>query len=237
MSGDSQRSVPGGRVAAETRRLSRIAELLEDEYGVPRPRGREDLIGNLVSTVLSQNTTDANSGRAYSRLRERFATWGDVADARTRSIESAIRSGGLARTKAGRIRTILRSIEREEGSLDLSFLRELPTEEVLDYLRGFEGVGAKTAACVALFGLGRDVMPVDTHVHRVIGRLGVIGHSRDPEATFAALRGVVPRGKSLSLHVNLIRLGRTVCGPREPRCGECPLRRLCRHARRGKKMA
>ncbi|MBD3348034.1 MAG: endonuclease III [Candidatus Eisenbacteria bacterium] len=237
MSADAKRSGRGRRVAAETRRLARIAELLEDEYGAPKRRASRDLIGSLVSTVLSQNTRDANSGRAYSQLRVRFPTWGDVADARPRSIESAIRSGGLARTKAGRIRTILRSIEREEGSLDLSFLRELPTEEVLDYLRGFEGVGAKTAACVALFGLGRDVMPVDTHVHRVVGRLGVIGPGRGPEATFAALRDVVPRGKSLSLHVNLIRLGRTVCRPRRPGCGECPLRRLCAHARGIQKMA
>jgi len=227
----SGRGRPDGGAAALKRRLARITELLEAAYGEPRRVRQDDLVGSLVSTVLSQNTTDTNSARAYASLRERFATWGDVARAGRRSIESAIRSGGLARTKAARIKAMLRSIEAARGAIDLEFLRELPTADVLDYLRSFDGVGAKTASCVALFGIGRDVMPVDTHVHRVVGRLGVVGRPRGPEETFAALEGVVPKGKSLSLHVNLIRLGRTVCRPREPRCRECPLRRVCRHAR------
>ena len=217
--------------AAVKRRLARIIDLLEREFGVPRRRSRtDDLVGSLVSTVLSQNTTDLNSGRAYSSLRERFAGWEDVARASESSIERAIRSGGLARTKAKRIRAMLRSIEDETGELDLDFLSGLPTGDVLEYLRSFDGVGPKTAACVALFGLGRDVMPVDTHVHRVIGRLGIVGEPRGPEKTFRALEGVVPEGRSLSLHVNLIRLGRTACRPTDPACDQCPLRRLCRFA-------
>lgn len=186
-------------------------------------------MGSLVGTVLSQNTSDVNSGRAYESLRERFAEWADVARAREASIAKAIRSGGLANIKAGRISRILRSIEKETGGLDLEFLRGLSDDEVVAYLLGFEGVGPKTAACVALFGLGRDVMQVDTHVHRVVGRLGVVGRPSGPAATYAALRGLVPKGKSLSLHVNLIRLGRGRCRPRNPECPGCPLRRGCRH--------
>ncbi len=219
--------------AAVIRRLARITDLLEREFGVPTWRGDRDLVGSLVATVLSQNTTDVNSARAYASLRERFPDWGAVARARERSIATAIRSGGLANTKARRIRRILRSIEKETGELNLDFLRAASDEEALSYLLGFDGVGFKTAACVALFGLGRDVMPVDTHVHRVVGRLGVVGHPSTPEATFEALRGVVPEGRSLSLHVNLIRLGRALCRPSSPRCSECPLFGVCGHVAEG----
>jgi endonuclease-3 len=205
---------------------------LESRYGAPRHRPGRDLIGGLVRTVLSQNTTDTNSAEAYARLRERFPGWGEVAAANVRSIEAAIRSGGLARTKAGRIKRMLREIEAREGSLDLGVLRSMPTSEVIEYLLRIDGVGAKTAACVALFDLGRDVMPVDTHVHRVIGRTGVVGTPRTREQTYRALAGLVPDGASLSLHVNLIRLGRELCRPREPRCEECPITSECSHGRR-----
>ncbi len=219
--------------AAITRRLARITDLLEREFGVPGWHGDRDLVGSLVATVLSQNTTDVNSARAYASLRKRFPDWGSVSRARESSIASAIRSGGLANIKAGRIRRILRSIERQEGTFTLDVLRNMGDREVLSYLLRFEGVGAKTAACVALFGLGRDVMPVDTHVNRVVGRLGVVGSPGTPEKMFEALSGVVPRGRALSLHVNLIRLGRTLCRPRSPRCPECPLRRVCSYASEG----
>jgi endonuclease-3 len=184
-------------------------------------------VGSLVRTVLSQNTSDVNSDRAYRSLRERFPTWGDVETARTRSIESAIRSGGLARTKARRIRRILEAIREETGALDLGFLRDMETLGVLDYLQSFDGVGPKTAACVALFGLGRGIVPVDTHVHRVIGRLGLVGSPGSRERTFEAVQGLVPPDDALSFHVNLIRLGRSVCRPSGPRCDACPIRRLC----------
>lgn len=215
------------------RRLVRITDLLEEEFGVPRRRRQDDLIGGLVGTILSQNTTDTNSRAAYLRLRERFPGWSDVEKADVRSIEAAIRSGGLARTKAARIKRILRGLRAAKGGLDLEFLRGMETEEVFDYLMALDGVGLKTAACVALFDLGRDVVPVDTHVHRVVGRLGVVGHPATRDATFAALKGVAPKGRGLSLHVNLIRLGRATCRPARPDCPACPLRRLCEHGRGG----
>jgi len=213
------------------RRIARIVELLEGAYGVPDYRGGRDLVGALVRTILSQNTTDVNSGRAYRSLRERFSDWGDVESANVRSIEAAIRGGGLARTKARRIKAILRSIRAESGELDLSFLRRMSDDEVFDYLLALDGVGAKTAACVALFNLDRDIMPVDTHVHRVVGRLGVVGSPRTPDATFRAVRDLLPEGKALSLHINLITLGRAVCRPSAPQCERCPVRRLCDRGR------
>jgi endonuclease-3 len=209
-----------------------MTSALESRYGVPRRRPDRDLVAGLVRTVLSQNTTDVNSAEAYARLRERFPDWDDVERARVPSIEAAIRTGGLARTKAGRIKRMLKEIRSREGSLDLSALRSMDTGSVIDYLLSIDGVGAKTAACVALFDLGRDVMPVDTHVHRVIGRTGVVGSPATREKTFRALEGLVPEGKSLSLHVNLIRLGRELCRPRRPRCTECPISSDCAVGRR-----
>jgi len=204
-----------------------LSESLERTYGRPESRTRRDLIAGLVGTILSQNTTDLNSRRAFKDLRERFPAWSDVESANVRSIESAIRRGGLARTKARRIRGILRGIHAGTGQLDLGFLRRMSDDEVFAYLLALEGVGVKTAACVALFDLGRDVMPVDTHVHRVVGRLGVVGHPGSRDATFEALKGVVPPGESLSLHVNLIHLGRDLCRPRDPDCFACPVRLEC----------
>ncbi len=208
-------------------RLARIGKALENTYGRPERRTRRDLVAGLVRTILSQNTTDVNSRRAFQDLRERFPRWVDVESANVRSIESAIRRGGLARTKARRIKQILRDIHATTGKLDLGFLRRMSDDEVFTYLLALDGVGVKTAACVALFDLGRDVMPVDTHVHRVVGRLGVVGHPKSRDATFEALKGVVPPGESLSLHVNFIRLGRDVCRPRDPDCAACPVRLEC----------
>jgi endonuclease-3 len=187
-------------------------------------------VGTLVGTVLSQHTTDASADAAYRRLRERFPSWSAVADADRRAIAAAVRGAGLARTKAARIRDILRRIRRERGSVDLGFLRSMSTEDAMAYLTAFRGVGPKTAACVLLFGLGRDVMPVDTHVHRVVGRLGVVGRPATRERTFEALSGAAPRGKARSLHVNLVRHGRAVCRARAPRCGDCVVRGRCRSA-------
>ncbi len=235
--GRGGRRVRGGKrrgvQSDAARRLDRVTDLLEGEFGRPTRRSDPDLVGSLVQTMLSQNTTDLNSGRAYLELRERMPTWGEVRRANVRSIEAAIRSGGLARTKARRIKDILAEIEKEVGEIDLGFLRAMGTGAVVDYLRQFTGVGSKTAACVALFDLGREIMPVDTHVHRVVGRLGVLGRPTDRETTFRAIEGIVPEGRSLSLHVNLIRLGRAYCRPARPHCGSCPIRSQCDHGRSG----
>ncbi len=211
------------------RTLEAVTDALEDRYGIPTHTPYRDIVASLVGTILSQNTSDVNSGRAFMSLRERFATWPEVAHARVRSIEAAIRTGGLARTKSVRIRAILRDIEKQTGSIDLAFLADRPTADVLEYLMGFDGVGRKTAACVALFELGRDIVPVDTHVHRVVSRLGVVGCPKTPEKTFDRLAEVAPAGRALSLHVNLIELGRELCRPRTPGCERCPIAGSCAH--------
>jgi len=215
-------------------RLLRITLLLEGRYGVPEHVGRGDLIGALVATILSQNTSDVNSKRAYAGLREGFSSWDEVACAHSATIEEAIRRGGLARTKSVRIRRILNEILESTGKLDLEFLRDRDSDEVLSYLERFHGVGKKTAACVVLFELGRDVLPVDTHVHRVISRLGILSPDGTAEAVYAGLKAVAPRGKALSLHVNMIRLGREFCRPRGPGCDRCPLAPECDHADRNR---
>jgi endonuclease-3 len=222
--------VPATRASASSR-LALIGRALEARYGRPKRRNRRDLIGGLVGTILSQNTTDTNSHRAFLSLRERFPTWEQVEAADVRSIEAAIRSGGLARTKARRIKRILQHIRATRGTLGLGFLRSMSDDEIFEHLVALDGVGAKTAACVALFDLGRDVMPVDTHVHRVVGRLGVVGRPSSRDATFRALSGVVPPGESLSLHLNLVRLGRELCRPRNPDCSSCPVAGYCDFAR------
>jgi len=225
--------VPAARDAPATKAL-RIVRLLEREYGVPRAAPGGDLVGRLVATILSQHTTDASSEAAYGRLLERFGSWESVEAANRRSIAVAIRAAGLAAVKARRIKRTLGRIRDERGRIELDFLKGMSSRAATDYLLSFDGVGPKTAACVLLFGLGRDVMPVDTHVHRVVGRLGIVGRPASREATFAALSGVVPRGKALSLHVNLVRHGRSVCRARNPRCGDCALAGDCgsrgRHA-------
>lgn len=214
--------------AAPDRRLLRaIVRRLERRFGPLEPPRATDPLEELVWTVLSQHTSDANAERAFRALRERFPSWEAVLAARTAALARAIRSGGLANTKAARIRQILREIAGREGRLDLSRLRTLPDEEVRAYLTSLPGVGPKTAAVVMAFALGRDAIPVDTHVHRVSRRLGLVPPRASAERADALLHELVPAELRTPLHVGLIRLGREVCTARSPRCGACPLADLC----------
>ena len=213
------------------RRLSTIASRLAAVYGVPRRR-REDPLGSLIATVLSQNTSDVNSGRAYRSLRTAFPSWSALAAAAPRGIERAIRHGGLARIKSRRIHELLRALKRREGRYDLRVLCRLPAAEAEARLSGLPGVGPKTRACVLLFACGHPAFPVDTHVRRIAGRLGLVGPRVSAAAAHAILGPAVPEGRHLELHLNLIRLGRELCRARAPRCPACPLRALCDHGRR-----
>jgi endonuclease-3 len=206
-----------------------VLRLLEREYGRPPPERRRAL-DVLIGTILSQNTSDINSHRAFESLRKAFPSWRAAAEARVSAIASAIRSGGLARTKAPRIRAILHHLLRERGKVDLEFLERLPRNQALDYLMSLPGVGPKTASCVLLFGFGKPVLPVDTHVHRVSRRLGLVNERASPEETQAALERIVPARNRHSFHINLIAHGRAVCRPR-PRCRECVLLALCPYGR------
>lgn len=191
-----------------------------------RPGG--DPLDALIQTVLSQNTSDVNSDRSFRSLKSTFPTWTSVLTAPTRSIAGAIRSGGLANIKAPRIKAILREILQREGKLDLERLRGVKTSEALGYLTMLPGVGMKTASCVLLFSLGRPVMPVDTHVHRVTRRLGWAPWKTPPEKVQLILERIIPARRILATHLYLVRHGRTLCKAARPRCNHCPLCPRCR---------
>jgi endonuclease-3 len=211
------------------KKVVRTDELLEKEYGKKSfGRGPDPLL-ELILTVLSQNTSDVNRDRAFRSLQNRFPTWEDVLNVTPAKLASAIRIGGLARVKSGRILKLLRSIQKQHGSLDLNFLHNWPDDQVRDYLLAIDGVGPKTAACVLAFSLGRNVMPVDTHVYRVSKRLGIIPDDMTVEAAHDFFLGFDGTVSLYQFHLNLIEHGRKICRARKPLCDECGLRRLCRY--------
>jgi endonuclease-3 len=204
-----------------------IINRLDAFFGVP-DRGRpKDPLSELVFTILSQNTTDTNRDRAYERLRGRFPKWEDVLRADASEIEDAIRVGGLGPQKSKRIKAILTQINRKTGRLSLDYLAGMPPAEARRELLAFNGVGNKTAAIVLLFSLGMPAFPVDTHVLRVTRRLGLIPSNATADAAHEIMGGLIPPDRYYPSHINLIRLGRTLCKPRNPRCAECPVRTLC----------
>jgi len=204
----------------------RVCKALDERYGKKRWDGYEPILDCLVWTVLSQNTSASNCNEAFARLRERFCSWQEVKDAAWQDIADAIRPGGLANLKAPRIKNILEQVKRDTGKLDLDWIADLPAQQARDYLEGFDGVGRKTAACVLMFGLGKPVMPVDTHVHRISKRLGLIGDVA-PDAAHDILQRIVPPERIYSCHVNMVVHGREVCGAARPRCEECNLTIEC----------
>jgi endonuclease-3 len=160
-------------------------------------------------------------------MRERYPTWEELASARTADLVRTIRPGGLANVKAPRILAVLREIRDREGGFRLSWMDEAADRKIFDYLTSLPGVGPKTAACVLAFSLGRPALPVDTHVHRVAGRLGLIPPGATAVQAMAALERAVPSRLRISMHVGLIRHGREVCKAGRPLCEVCPLRDLC----------
>lgn len=217
---------------SSTTLIGRIHTALECHYGPKRARkARGNPLDELIFTILSQNTSDVNSHRAFRMLRRVMPTWEEVQQASERKVAEAINSGGLARLKAARIKAILSQIRREQGHFDLSFLRDLSVEEVKAYLSRFKGIGSKTVACVLLFSLGKPAFPVDTHVHRVTGRLGLVNAQATPEKAQALLESMVPPSLLYPLHMNLVEHGRKICKARRPLCTVCPLSKLCAYVR------
>jgi endonuclease-3 len=214
------------------KRALRVHELLLEAYGAPVWRNPLPPVDELVSTILSQNTSDVNRDRAFEHLRARFPTWEAVRDAPPRQVVAAIRPAGLANQKGPRLQAVLRAITAERGALDLGFLERLPVDEARAWLTRFKGVGPKTAAIVLLFALGRPAFPVDTHVHRVTGRLGLRPQALSADDSHAYFEALLPPETYYAAHLNLIRHGREVCHARRPECGRCVLRRLCAYYRR-----
>jgi endonuclease-3 len=212
----------------EEKPIRYILQNLERAYGVPENRwAGTDPLDMLVSVILSQATSDTNSRRTFAELKRRFPTWDDVLRARESSIVAAIKSGGLARQKAKVIKTLLLEIKEARGSLDLSFVKEMSNEEAAQYLSRFRGVGPKTAACTLLFACGKDVFPLDTHIFRVLRRVGLVPEKCTDAGAHELLNRIVPAGKFYSFHVNLIRHGRKICRPRDPLCERCPIVEYC----------
>jgi endonuclease-3 len=210
-----------------------IRDRLRELYGRPVNHPHGHPIAELVRTILSQNTNDRNRDVAYERLRAALPTWVDVRDAPVEEVEEAIRPGGLAPSKAPRIQQVLRELPEAGGEPALDWLAEADRDEAIAFLVGLPGVGRKTAACVMIFALGRPEIPVDTHVYRVGGRLGLFPERASFERAHDEMLAITDPADAYELHINLITHGRRVCRP-QPRCGECGLRRMCPWYRRNR---
>jgi endonuclease-3 len=210
-----------------SRRAVAIHQRLFWFYGTPEWRDPLPPLDELISTILSQNTNDRNRDLAFRELVRRFPSWEAVRDTNAAAVVDAIRIAGLANQKGPRIQTVLREITRERGSLDLSFLSKLTRDEAQTWLTRFNGVGPKTAAIVLQFSLGIAAFPVDTHIYRVTGRLGLRPAKMSVEQAHRFLEQVFPSETYYTAHLNLIRLGREICQARRPLCPLCPLLELC----------
>lgn len=216
------------RLVETTKNLAlEVHQRLLEVYGQPKIRGRLPPVDQLVSTILSQNTNDTNRDRAYESLRTAFPTWEAVRDGDPQSVIEAIRSAGLANQKGPRIQRLLQQITAERGEINLDFLRQLPPEAVYSWLIRFKGVGPKTAAIVMLFSLGIPAFPVDTHIHRVTGRLGLRPDRVNADEAHNVLGELFSPESYYAIHLNLIRHGRQVCTARRLDCEHCPLNDLC----------
>ena len=208
-------------------KISEIIELLQKEYGSIKWRSGTDPLSELIRTILSQNTSDHNSWRAFDSLLAKFGSWEAVAEGSVEDITEAIKLGGLAKVKAPRIKQILQQIQSQRGSLDLRFLKKMPVAKAKEWLQSLPGVGPKTAACVLLFSLGKPVLPVDTHIHRVAKRMGLIDPRVSAEKAHEILGEMVPARDVYQFHIHMIEHGRRVCKAQRPRCREGVLLKVC----------
>jgi endonuclease-3 len=219
---------PNDRVLA-SESIPYIIQNLRAVYSVPKPERELDPLDVLIETILSQSTTNANSKRAFASLKRRFPAWEPARRARVSSIEAAIKSGGLAKQKSVRIRQLLNDIHKRRGSLDLAFLKTAPLEEAKRFLASFKGVGPKTVACTLLFACNRPVFPIDTHIFRIARRLGLISDKCSDEEAHRLMGEMIPKNRYYEVHINLIRLGRQICRPRDPLCEQCCLVDYCEY--------
>ncbi len=208
-------------------RALKVHERLLDFYGAPDWPTPQGAIEELVSTILSQNTNDINRDKAFAALTERYASWEAVRDADADEVVDTVRVAGLANQKGPRIQAVLRDISEERGELSLDFLRDLEPAAAKEWLQSFKGVGPKTAAIVLQYGLGVPAFAVDTHIHRITGRIGLRPDKLSADKTHDLLEELLPPETWYAAHLNIIRLGREICQARKPRCPECPLTDLC----------
>ena len=220
----------------EKKYIEKIVETLIDEYGALERENLADPLDELIRTITSQNTTDRLSDKVFKSLKERFPRWDMLlaSDGVKGEVEEVIRPAGLAPTKAERIIGIIRTIREREGSITLDRLREMPDDEVVSYLISMKGVGLKTAYCVLAFSLSRDVSPVDTHIHRVSTRIGIIPDDTTREKAHYILNDMLPEGRRYLAHLAMIKHGRIVCKARKPQCSDCCVKIHCDYYNSGR---
>ena len=207
--------------------MEQILNLLIKEYGNRKWQPHQSPLEVLVQTILSQNTSDSNSHRAFASLLSSFSSWEEVANASISEISDSIKAGGLGTVKANYINQALKEIRKKQDNLDLDFLRHLALDEAREWLMQLPGVGIKTASCVLIFALGMPALPVDTHVLRVTKRLGLIDSKASAEQAHKLLESIVPTDSVYQFHVLVIEHGRKICRAQRPRCNQCVLQRLC----------
>lgn len=208
-------------------KIDNIIELLQEEFpGLDPKPSKADPLDILIATMLSQNTTDKTSYRAFVNLKNDIGSWDEVMEAPLSKIKNAIRVCGLTNQKSAAIRKLLKELKQKKGKLSLKYLAKLSDEKIYEDLLQYNGVGLKTISCVMAFSLGRDVFPVDTHVHRVTNRLGIV-NAVTPVKTFEQVKDKIPEGKKFLFHTLLIRFGRKICRSQNPLCGSCRLYDLC----------
>lgn len=209
-------------------RIIRINELLIDHFGIPkRQKKLPNPIDTLIATILSQNTNDKNSYKAYHNLKQKFNSWEEVADLSRVQLEKVIRVAGLGKQKSAAIKASLTSLKKQIGKIDLHHIKYMKDEDIVNELTSIKGIGVKTASCVLLFSLNRNICPVDTHVHRTLNRIGIV-NTTTPDKTFHQINKYLPEGIAHQFHTNLINLGREVCKPAKPLCSVCPLLSECK---------
>ena len=211
------------------KKIDKINKLLIERFGIPhRNKKPPNPVDLLIATILSQNTNDTNSHKAFQNLKSNYSNLEEVAKLTPKQIEKYIKTAGLGKQKSSAIKNFLTSLLEKKGKISLTHLKKKNDEEILKELTGYKGIGIKTASCVLLFAFRKNVCPVDTHVHRTVNRIGLVS-TKTPDKTFYALQGHFPENTAHSFHTNLIRLGREVCLSQKPKCGNCPLFKICKY--------
>ncbi|GMU96066.1 endonuclease III domain-containing protein [Ignavibacterium album] len=211
------------------KKIEKINQQLIEHFGIPvRQKRLPDPLDIIIGTILSQNTNDKNSYKAYLNLKNYISSWEDILKMKISQLEKLIKVAGLGKQKSKAIKNLLTNLKKENGKLSLSYLKKKNDEEVLEELTSHKGIGVKTASCVLLFAFDRNVCPVDTHVHRILNRIGLVNTS-SPEKTFYEIKNQLPQASAHSFHTNLLRLGREYCTPTNPKCYFCPIEALCNY--------
>jgi endonuclease-3 len=221
---------PGAFVKPNYRaRCTRINRLLTTAYGQPTWPGPQDPFDVLIKTLVAQVASAAVAEKVYKILSDARGASQEGSEKSPEAVGRALRAGGLATQKAKNVVKLVKDLKKEYGTTNLDFIKTMSVREAMRALESIEGVGSKTGACVILFSLGREICPVDTHIHRVLHRVGIVPNNATPESAFEMLQPLIPSGQSYAFHVNMIKLGREVCKAGKPKCGECPVETECRY--------